>query len=1507
MKAPISACIIVRNEEKTLEKCLQSIRPYVQELVVVDTGSNDASPEIAKRYADIFEVYTDCNHNGEIESFSQARQRSFDLATNSTVLWMDADDELVGGENLIKYTDKYRDIKTPHFIQFPYEYSYDNEGNPTLIHYRERLLFNKRYFNWVNPVHEVCIPKADVAPTCEVQDDIIWKHRRQFVNKTIQPNRNLRILKKWYDKHGESDARQLYYIGLEYGNNGEIDTSRKFLNRYLELSGWDDEKYMAILRLIDYDLMEGNYKSVIEYALKAITIQETWGEAYFILAKAYYFLANSGIDEVKNWNKCINFAGMGLILPPTKTLLFVNPNERNIEIHRYLNTALSKVGRITEALQSVNAALKHAPDHQELLLNKSIYQEHLFRENLKSLLTEHGVSADKKSAILSVLDNTSQESNMNEWVPYHRPAEYPRNVQESDFPVAQTTPHAQAWGIPETFVYDDLPLKMTDAQLHSLTFTLWKEYMLHDEVMSAVSLLENAPYRIRHTDETTTLLKKTKKCIAWIDDEELYDRHNAAVDHNDELLGREMVPLPGPLMGQAKMRMQWMTDRMPDKSKTLLDMACIDGEMSNRWGLEGYKVKGVDCCSHSIKIANEAAERHNTGATHVQCYFNEAPAKLNNEKFDYITCGDVYEHLKDPLNDLLIPARKLIKEDGKMLMVTPHGAWFRGQFSMQAHPWLWANEGLHWLAEKHRAHVIAPTVWTVVDHFRKAGWWVKSCTAVPQWWQDVPDQGNVCVEAYPNPPSDNSGKDIIFFVGEGWEDWTPHTVDLSGIGGSELAAINMSKQLVQLGNKVRVYSSCGTWGEGVYDGVEYYHTNKFHDLSCDVLITSRMAYPLSDEFKARAKLKALWVHDVVPKGLTAELAKNVDIVFALSNWHKDNILSSHPFLTANKVIVTQNGLDLSRFDVEVDRNPHKMIYSSSPDRALPVLLKVWPRIRKLVPDAELHIFYGFEYWQKAAANDSNQLTLINQIMQEMSNLSEHGVHYRGRVNQSVLASEFKSSGVWGFPTWFTETSCQLSGTLIFTNEGMKTIENVKVGDMVLTHKGRFRKVTELIKKEYSGTLYSFKRRKDFNPIVLTEEHPLLTATFHKRSDAKGNRVYSDKNLNIQWKTPEHINTNTNYLLSPKMPFGNLSEIKFSDYLDLPVDGYNKIGPKFNKRYDYKYIDNTIEITEEFMYMMGLFAAEGCASAKRGKQRPHYGQITFAMHLKEMDKAQRVIDFFGSGKIKQTSPNGITITLSHSVWAKFLATQIGTHVDKKIPSFVWDCSKEMQNAFISGMFGGDGCIKQTNDHNNAGKRYCMKNYTSISPSLAYGFCQLLANQGIYASVGYSKKREAYSIDWSADPKASQHRELDDFFATRVVKKQSDEYNGTVYNFEVEEDQSYVTDRTIVHNCISSMEAQMAGLPIITSAIAALNETVGERGTLLQGDWLSSDYQDRFVKEVAKAMLHTKEEQRSKLTAYACEHFNWKAVAQSWHTMFDASIGQSVATFELLPYQPIIDRE
>src|SRR5207253_10885448 len=83
-----SACLIVKNEEKNLPGCLESLRGLFHEIIVIDTGSTDRTVEIARQYgAKDFEL-------NWVDSFSAARNECLRHATRGWIFWMDADDRL---------------------------------------------------------------------------------------------------------------------------------------------------------------------------------------------------------------------------------------------------------------------------------------------------------------------------------------------------------------------------------------------------------------------------------------------------------------------------------------------------------------------------------------------------------------------------------------------------------------------------------------------------------------------------------------------------------------------------------------------------------------------------------------------------------------------------------------------------------------------------------------------------------------------------------------------------------------------------------------------------------------------------------------------------------------------------------------------------------------------------------------------------------------------------------------------------------------------------------------------------------------------------------------------------------------------------------------------------------------------------------------------------------------------------------------------------------------------
>ena len=263
-----------------------------------------------------------------------------------------------------------------------------------------------------------------------------------------------------------------------------------------------------------------------------------------------------------------------------------------------------------------------------------------------------------------------------------------------------------------------------------------------------------------------------------------------------------------------------------------------------------------------------------------------------------------------------------------------------------------------------------------------------------------------------------TGLDVVIVCGPTPEPWNPEVHAKRGLGGSETAVVEMAKRLAARGCRVRVY--CDTPKEGTWDGVDYYHWNQSRPDKCDVLISWRTAKLL---MVCPAKVRLVWAHDVTVPGMTYPQAIRADRILALSEWHKRNLMQAHG-LHESHVWVTRNGIDPARFQRDdVKRDPHRVLYTSSPDRGLAVLLDMWPRIRERVPDASLRVFYGFAGWSMSAEarHDEHERYLIRSLQARMKEMP--GVEYVGSVDQGRLAKEMLGAGVWALPTWFEETFC----------------------------------------------------------------------------------------------------------------------------------------------------------------------------------------------------------------------------------------------------------------------------------------------------------------------------------------------------------------------------------------------------------------------------------------------------------------------------------------------------
>lgn len=263
-------------------------------------------------------------------------------------------------------------------------------------------------------------------------------------------------------------------------------------------------------------------------------------------------------------------------------------------------------------------------------------------------------------------------------------------------------------------------------------------------------------------------------------------------------------------------------------------------------------------------------------------------------------------------------------------------------------------------------------------------------------------------------------KTIGIFSGLSFEHWDYRNLDQGGIGGSETWVIHISKELSKLGYRVVNFNDCE---KEINDGnVQYIPFSKLNEYVeynyFDYFISSRTTEPF--KLPIRSKKNFTIIHDIwLSNNREIPYQEKIDKFLVLSEWHRD-FVSEHHDLSKDRLIMTTNGIDLSRFDKKVERNPYRLHWSSSLDRGLDTLLYLFDFIKEKVPELELHIFYGMGNWIACSKYRPEEKKRIEYIQNAMK---KDGVYYHGRVGQKQLAEEQLKASLWAYSTDFEESNC----------------------------------------------------------------------------------------------------------------------------------------------------------------------------------------------------------------------------------------------------------------------------------------------------------------------------------------------------------------------------------------------------------------------------------------------------------------------------------------------------
>ena len=361
----------------------------------------------------------------------------------------------------------------------------------------------------------------------------------------------------------------------------------------------------------------------------------------------------------------------------------------------------------------------------------------------------------------------------------------------------------------------------------------------------------------------------------------------------------------------------------------------------------------------------------------------------------------------------------------------------------------------------------------------------------------------------------------------------------------------------------------------------------------------------------------------------------------------------------------------------------------------------------------------------------------------------------------------------------TSPECFPAGTLILTARGFSPIEDVQIGDEVLTHRSRWMPVT--------GVMETHK------------DTVAITGQGHRSLEVSGKHPFYVRHQTQKWNNPKR-DYDRQILDEPEwVEAENLSQATYRwatpvrvDPLPVPsiMGGNNR----------------TVEFTPEFWWAVGRWLGDGSVRIREGAS----SEITICCGKKEVDELEQLHFAPRQGPhAKQTEIHWRkreirTVYLfecSHDSLARWLVQHFGKRANgKSIPAWVLGMDVSWRNALLEGYVSADG---------SRNERYTST--ASVSKSLSLGIRLLASGLGYYASLGRYRHAAGeiegrpfdeyylWLVRWENNKSERTGRRDHQHSWTLIKQIQPCRQNVLVYNLSVAEDESYVADGLVVHNC------------------------------------------------------------------------------------------------------------
>lgn len=382
----VSLCMIVRDNEAIIEACLTSIRPWVDEMIVVDTGSLDQTAEICHRLgAHVFE-FPWC------DDFSAARNESIRHATGDWIFWMDSDDVMdpIQGERLQKLVRSNHKPQCHGYVLQVHCLS-EAAGQATVVDH-VKLFRNRSDLRFEHRIHEQILPAIRRAHgTVEFTDIHVVHHgsRQSPEQHRRKLERDFRILRLDLQEHPEHPFI-LFNLGMTCDDAGLYQDAIGYLEHSLRVSGPEESHVPKTWSILINSLrLAGAVNQALQRAEQALKLYPDDVELRFRYAVLLQ-QSDQNAAAIQQYRSL-------LVQPVARRFRSMDNSIMGYKLYHNLAVALDRQGNSKEAADHWEQALPHAPDSEAAQLEVA---RHSLRSGNRQRLQELSTVASRSQSLI---------------------------------------------------------------------------------------------------------------------------------------------------------------------------------------------------------------------------------------------------------------------------------------------------------------------------------------------------------------------------------------------------------------------------------------------------------------------------------------------------------------------------------------------------------------------------------------------------------------------------------------------------------------------------------------------------------------------------------------------------------------------------------------------------------------------------------------------------------------------------------------------------------------------------------------------------------------------------------------------------------------------------------------------------------------------------------------------------------------------------------------------------